>query len=451
LATVLPDACKTALMADWYPHLLFAVSRQNVLPLTSTCNLSCLFCSNQQNPPGVQTFRLPPLPPEQTEELAGFLAPGRKVVIGESATRIEEGEPFTHPRILEILSSLRRALPETPLAITTNGTLLTPAGMDALAALSPLELTISLNSVAPAMRKRILGDQEPARALQAVELLSQKGIPFHGSLVALPHLTGMTDIAETVRFLAAHRALTVRIFLPGYTNLAPKELHFELTLWRELTDMARGLTAELALPVTAEPDPPGDFIPRIYGVMRDTPAYRAGLGIGDIVQAVNGRKPRTRVEAFSLAKAAQNPVILFKRAGAESAAILKKARGEAPGFVVSFDFDPERLDSLAAAIRRHRAQNPQFIASRLGAPLVEQAALLLGYSKSAVTVADNHFFGGSIRTAGLLTVSDLLMAAHSVQKRRNVDLLLFPREAFDHTGRDLRGVQLKSGLKHLII
>ena len=37
------------MVADYYPYLLEAC-RENVLPLTSRCNLGCVFCSNKQNP-----------------------------------------------------------------------------------------------------------------------------------------------------------------------------------------------------------------------------------------------------------------------------------------------------------------------------------------------------------------------------------------------------------------
>ena len=76
-------------------------------------------------------------------ELA-FLDPRRKVIIGESS-RLDEGEPFTHPVFMVILQNLRRLPPQTTLAVTTNGTLLTPPMVQTLVELQPLEL-ISLNS-----------------------------------------------------------------------------------------------------------------------------------------------------------------------------------------------------------------------------------------------------------------------------------------------------------------
>ena len=57
-----PGKEKGSFREQLWTILLEAVSRDNILPLTSSCNLHCLFCSNRQNPPGVQTFSFAPLP-----------------------------------------------------------------------------------------------------------------------------------------------------------------------------------------------------------------------------------------------------------------------------------------------------------------------------------------------------------------------------------------------------
>lgn len=54
----------------------------------------------------------------------------------------------------------------------------------------------------------------------------------------------------------------------------------------------------------------------------------------------------------------------------------------------------------------------------------------------------NHYFGGSIKAAGLLTVEDLLIAAREALSSRQYDLLLVPREAFDGHQLDLTGQPL---------
>jgi NifB/MoaA-like Fe-S oxidoreductase len=433
---------KEKMTESYYPYLLQAVSLHNVLPLTSACNLRCVFCSHRQNPPGVNTYRLPPLPLETIAELATFLSPEKKVIIGESATRLDEGEPFTHPEFPEVLTSLRRALPDTLFAITTNGTLLTKTVADQLAELMPLELTISLNSASPRGRQLLMGDNEPERAILAIESLRTAGIPYHGSIVAMPHITGEDDILETVRFLAQNGALTVRIFLPGYTKYALAELRFPEQSWPSLTALAHELTRDLDMPVIPEPAFPPDFTPVIYGVMPGTPAHRAGLTAQDEIVAVNGNRPRTRVDAFSLARQAANPYLHLQRNGSQHEVILKKARGEAPGFVVNFDFDPARLDEIARLLAHNRSKSPLILCSEFGETIMKNAASELGLAKESVVSVPNMFFGGSIKSAGLLVVEDILAAARPALTGKSFDLALVPREAFDHTNCDLTGRSL---------
>lgn len=427
---------------DCYPLLLDAVSMQNVLPLTSRCNLGCIFCSHRQNPTEIKTCRLPHLPLQTVLELSRFLSPEKKIIVGESATRIDEGEPFTYPQLLPALQALRKMHPKSLLALTTNGTLLSPEVVNELAGLSPLELTVSLNSVTARGRGILLTDPEPGRAPAAVALLAEKGIPFHGSLVAMPHLVGFDDIVETVRFLADHGALTIRVFLPGYTAQAPAELRFPLSVWDEVVDMARALTGELGMPVIPEPAVPDDLHAEVYGVMRGTPAYRAGVLSGDVILSVGGRAARTRVEAFNLARKAVNPVLRVKRGGKEQDIVVHKKRGQTPGFVMLFDFDTARLDDVQAQISRRRASAPLFLVSQFGEKAVRQALALSGLPDFAVHPVVNTFFGGSIKSSGLLVLPDLLAAARDARSGKPCDLVLVPGEAFDRTGRDLIGRDL---------
>ena len=90
-----------------------SVYQYNILPLTSACNVSCTFCSHKQNPPEVEVYTIQPLTLFEIEELMVFLSPDRKIVIGESATRLIEGEPFTHPKFFTILKILNCALLST--------------------------------------------------------------------------------------------------------------------------------------------------------------------------------------------------------------------------------------------------------------------------------------------------------------------------------------------------
>jgi hypothetical protein len=300
--------------ADARKQWLYAARESNVLTLTSRCNVHCLFCSHRQNPPGLLTYMLPPLSLEDVRDQVDLLSPHQKIIIGESATRICEGEPFTHERIRDILVLIRDKHPGTPLQITTNGILLQEADGPFLASLQPLELIISLNSGDPAQRRMLMG--EAAREVPAaLELCRRYHIPFQGSIVALPHLTGFADLHRTLCLLEEAGALSVRVFLPGFTRLAPPRMRFEKGLLQELGDFLAGEEAILDMPVTLEPPLVHDLTPVVKGVMRDSAAARGGIRKGDILRQVAGQIPFSRADAFKHVKRASNPALTLERQG----------------------------------------------------------------------------------------------------------------------------------------
>ena len=73
---------------------------------------------------------------EDIESTIDWLQASRSpVVIGESVTRIREGEPLTHPRFLDIVKLVRKHYPERPVRVTTNGVLLDGRLIDQLSRL----------------------------------------------------------------------------------------------------------------------------------------------------------------------------------------------------------------------------------------------------------------------------------------------------------------------------
>ena len=69
---------------------------EGILPITSRCNMGCIFCSNAYNPKSCEVFCIPPRPLEDIKDTILWLGGSRgPVVIGESVTRINEGEPLT--------------------------------------------------------------------------------------------------------------------------------------------------------------------------------------------------------------------------------------------------------------------------------------------------------------------------------------------------------------------
>ncbi len=425
------------------------VREGNILPLTSRCNLSCIFCSNGQNPRNLEVFFLPPLPVRLVRCLASFLDANRKIVIGEAASRFSEGEPFTHPGIWEILGFLRRRFPSTLIQITTNGSCLGLEDVRRLAELGPLELNLSLNSATPAGRRLLMGDARPERVLRLAPSFSRLGIKYHGSIVALPHLVGWEDLAATCSFLAGEGAATIRIFLPGYTKHAPSFLHFPpAEMYRRLEEFADEQKTRLGVPVLLEPflapPGPGKFRAEVAGVLPGSPAARAGLIAGDVLLEVDGRKVRSRVDAFKALREAASPRVLFLRRGRLESAVLPKPAGASPGVVLNHDFDWDLGDAFASLVLGKRARRVLVLTSLWGYPWLLAALPMLAAAAGAEVVLHpvrSRFFGGSISSAGLLTVSDFAAALREARALFGgaFDLVALPGIAFDARGRDLTG------------
>lgn len=452
--------------------ILFSAQQDNILPLTSACNVKCVFCSHHQNPAGVQVYGIGHRSLADVAMTLEFIDPTRKIVIGESVTRIMEGEPFLHPEVETILRSIRERFPETPIQITTNGILLSDRILDLLEELGKIELYISLNSATPEGREQLMGDRGD-EVRRAVSQLRGRGIPFQGSIVAMPWMVGWDDLEATVRFLDEHGAETIRIFMPGYTDKAPEELRFDAELPQQLAHWAREMQSRYRTPLTLEPAFLKDLRAVVEGVTQDSPAADAGFQRGDEILAIEGVKPFSRVEAFhTLLKGGCQEVRVWRSSadacgdrdggyhlqgrseqanGREMRLTLEKERGARSGLVFAYDLHPDVCEQVLALIRQHRAKRTLLMTSVLAAPVVEELARVveaelhaglegdkpLAYTVHTVPVP-NRFYGGSIMAGGLLVLQDFLDQWANLPDPM-YDLVLVPGIFLDPWGRDLTG------------
>lgn len=425
--------------------VLHSAREANILPLTSACNVRCVFCSHRQNPPGVEAYRLRPRTLEQVEEMLSFMEPALPVVIGESVTRVLEGEPFTHPKIKDILTMIRTMLPSTPIQVTTNGTLLEEDMVKFLSNIDNLTLYLSLNSANVNNRTRLMNDQLADRAVAAPGLLSRYEIDYHGSLVAMPHIIGWTDLEFSIKLLADKGAATIRIFLPGFTKLAPEECKFDPSLRERLARFVADMRREVDVPLTLEPPYLNDLFADVIGVIKDTPASMVGISPGDMIVSVEGTRPFSRFHAFQMVKKLRSPRLVLQRGGRELTVQMHKAAGEKSGLVMDFDLAPETIEDVYRAARRRRAANVLVLSSELAAPILEMGLAQRANESCDVEVlpVKSNFYGGSIMSAGLLVVSDYVRALQGLLTHRpgkKPDLALVPYISFDPSGRDLTGV-----------
>lgn len=433
--------------------ILESAYRANILPLTSICNVRCVFCSHRQNPPGIEIYQLPPRQPEEIRTTLDFIDPNKKIVIGESVTRITEGEPFTHPEIRTILELIRERFPATTVQVTTNGTLLDRSMTEFLARMAPVELNLSLNSRCAENRTALMRDQKARQAVNAAGLLKEFGIPYHGSIVAMPHLTGWADLAETILYLAGQAARTVRIFLPGYTGLAPAEIRTEPGLWAELTAFVAEMRRQVDVPLTIEPQRVSDLSAVVTGIMAGSPVARAGIKPGDVIISIRGKAVYCRVDAFQKLRQSGGKVLLeLVRGGEAFFTTVEKQPGASSGLVMDYDIDPGLPRAIGRVMNSARCSSGVLMTSLLAEGVLRN--ICPDISTDGVTEVlpvPSRFFGGNIMAAGLLTVADFAAAwadrAHRAAavgaslagEADEPDILLLPAAAFDARGRDLTG------------
>ena len=429
---------------DYSEEQLAVISAQqdNILPITSVCNLDCRFCSHKGNPAAVKTFASGHRPLEKIENLIDFLSAGQKIIIGESATKIEEGEPFSHPDFAEVLDLLRAKFPETTIQITTNGSRLSKKNIDLLEKIGEIELNISLNSATKEGRKRLMNDQSPRLVQQGIKLLAQLDIDYHGSIVAMPHLIEWTDLKETIAYFNRYGAQTVRVFLPGYTKYSPDKIKFELGLWQELESFIAGCNKEYQVPIILEPAPVDDLTAVIEGVIANSPADEAGLKRGDKILTIEGREVESRVDAFNKLLDYAEPELLVMRQGQQKKFKLMKKEGIKAGAVLHYDLAPQFFKQLRQVVNNYQAEKVLLLTSQLAQARIKEAVVKIGLAKKIeVRAVKSSFFGGSILSAGLLTVEDFKAAlTNYAGDLAEVELILLPEVAFDFRGFDLTGV-----------
>ncbi len=428
--------------------ILFSAEQDNILPLTSACNVKCIFCSHYQNPSGVEIYGISHRTMEEIDLILEFIDPNRKIVIGESVTRIMEGEPFLHPEIGAILAKIREKFPTTLIQITTNGTLLTDEILDLLTQLGRIELCISLNSVTCEGRLKLMGDSGK-EVWRAIPKLHQLKIPFQGSIVAMPWIVGWGDLEETIFYLDQHHAETIRIFMPGFTKKAHKELVFNSDLPKELLKRVDLWREKCLTPLIVEPAFLNDLRAQVDGIIKNSPAESAGVRRGDEIFKIGDKNPFSRVDAFhSLIKSGQEELVVLRNNQSafphKICLTLDKEPGDRSGMVFAYDLHPIIYEEVFKVILQRGVKKPLLMASTLATPLIRHLVERLNNKmineevKVEMVEVRNRFFGGSIMAGGLLVIQDFLDQWEELTKR-DYDLILIPSIFLDQWGRDLVG------------
>lgn len=419
-------------------YILRIASHTNILPVISDCRNGCIFCSHKNNPENVDIYRLPHLTFDDIAMISRYLNGGEKIVIGESASRIIEGEPFLREDMVDILKLLRSMFPTTPIEITTSGSYLTHNIISEIKKLCPIELNISLNSSSPRGRQLLHRDKNINGALHAVHDLNESGVEFNGSIVAMPDIVGYRDIEDTIAYLCMNNARTVRVFVPGFSRLSKYSVDFD-EIRQRLHEIAEKLYMQYEVPILVEPPMIDSLDAEICGIIKGSAASRAGLLKGDRVEEVNGIRPITRVEAYRLLYKYKDPMVKVMRKSKSLNMVIEKDKNTSAGAVFYYDIDPEVIRDIEKAVQRHKSVNPLIITSKLGYGIIKLCMDSIASADYNVLPAENVFFGGTIMCAGLLTVDDIIQKVNEYKQINMPDLIIIPSIAFDIYGRDISG------------
>jgi len=250
---------------------------KQTMPISARCNLRCVFCSNYSNPFPITRDVFRDL--EDIKANIPLLQPFNGTInISENIPgRIAEGEALLHPKLFEILNLIRKRFRYTEtIEFSTNGTTLTEEMIKKLYAYMPIRIrTISMNSssinywqeISVGMRK------QGEIAIKAVELLGKYSIPFDGSIVAVPKITGWEGIEETIKYYVKNNVREIIIWHSGYSKLIDPRIKEKIECsFEELSKFATKMRKVYKKPINLFPDllmPCSVNIQKIMDFMQD--------------------------------------------------------------------------------------------------------------------------------------------------------------------------------------
>ena len=451
----------------------------------SRCNCDCIMCYNKGNPPSLALKSSKRRATDEFDEIKArlnYFSPAEGVSLFPSLGT--SWEVTAHPHFMEILRSLRERTSK-PLRITTNGRNLTPKMVEELAKFKPLYLYLSLNSSSPQRRQRLMRDDKPQIAISAPKLLRDKGIPYAVVIVPWPieSIDEMCDdLHKTIIYANDCGAHLVEVNLPGYSRWFSHQKMFNLDeVWKACVSTIRGLREETGCPIVAMPTMYEENLyeerknlPRIIGLVQNSPAARSELRKGGTITAINnipvGTRPQARDMLSMLQKGEYKQADLAVDRENQKFTVKINLDDFSYPFTKAFDkhlgiiflgtgLRLSYIERLKELIDEHKAKQVLFLSSALVRPTFEQClreSRLLDSAdlKINIEVPQNSYLGGNIFMGDLLVVQDFIDCIEQyLLGNSEPDLIVIPSSPFalgnwkrDLTGRVYLDIEREVGI-----
>lgn len=467
------DGFRLKNLKDWQTHSWCDPSE--IFEYAGTrCDCNCVFCYNQGTPDGIALVNPVRAAGEELAEMQlrlGYFSPESQLSLFPSLG--STCEVLIQPHILQILEELRAKTGQC-FRIPTNGTSLNSVMIDALSKLKPLYLDISLNSASEKRRHRLMRCRGSDMAIQALPLLKEKGIPYSVVVVPWPLESQhemLDDLEATVLYVEEFDPHLVQVSLPGYTEYFSNQQIFDRDeLWGLVVAKVREIRSFAKVPIVVMPSLFEENIyevrknlPRIIGLVCNSPAARGGLLPGDLISSINRLAVRNKPQARDLLSLLQKSDTNLTTVGVERNGEMFQSNLNLHDFDYPYARETDShlgivflgsgfrigyIEKLRDIVRAREAKQVIILSSKLVKPTLEQClseAHLLGGGEITwhILVPENRFFRGNIIMGDLLVVQDFIDCITDFITRVNKkpDLAIIPSSPFNlnQWGRDLTG------------
>jgi len=444
-------------LSDWLTPIYGDQTDAIINYLSWSCKISCEFCYQKGHPPD---FRLqkPGTSQEELNTRLKYYSPKNGTALFEQ-TLHNIDEILNNPIIYDILPKIREKSKE-PFILLTNGVSLIESNIKKLQNFKPLLLPVSIHSFNPELRKKLVHDSNPEIALNSPQILEKYGIPYEVVIVRWPSIP-FEDLKATIHKADKYDASTVRVLLPGYSKYFPQQNVFDLDQWwTETIRQIRIIREEVDLPIIIEPnhyeenifEPEGLLDVKIYGVIKNSPAWKAGLKRGDIIKSFDNIAIKSRKQINNLLfeiGESQEPtkVNVEVLRGEQTIEVTLKEESNIEsypyfdflysfGILVTNNFDGDEVTNAYNIIERREAKKVLLLTSKLVEPTLKQLLKEDPPSNHCcemfVEIPPNKYLAGNICMGDLLVVDDFIDFITSWMQKSNCqpDLILIPATPF---------------------